>query len=101
MAIKQHMIVFKEASIILSHKSIRLSRSFRYVVIRNGVDLDWLQNVNTLRRLSKFLVDSTKNIRKGSALPLVLAVWNSLRDTFVIVATDGESYFDDASSNPR
>ena len=96
MAIKQHMIVFKEASIILSHKSIRLSRSFRYVV-----DLDWLQNVNTLRRLSKFLVDSIKNIRKGSALPLVLAVWNSLRDTFVIVATDGESYFDDASSNPR
>lgn len=62
LAIKQHLIVFKEASIILSHKSIRLSKSFRYVVIRNGVDLDWLQNVNTLRRLSKFLVDSTKVI---------------------------------------
>ena len=60
LAIKQHVVLFKEASTILSHRMIRLSKSFRYVVLKTGTDLEWLHNIGTLKRLANFLVNSTK-----------------------------------------
>lgn len=60
LSIRQHHVVFKETSTILSHRLIRLSKSFRYVIIRNGVDLSWLLSPSALHRLGRFLVDATK-----------------------------------------
>lgn len=57
---KQHSVVYKEVCTILSHRLIKLNKSFRYAVIKNGADLSWLSSPSVLSRLCRFLVASTK-----------------------------------------
>jgi hypothetical protein len=59
-SMRMHHILFKEVSTILTHRLIRLGKSFRYVILRNGSDLNWLLSPSTLRRLCQLLVESTK-----------------------------------------
>ena len=60
LSMKQHTIIYKEACTILTHRLIKLGKNFRYVVIKNGSDLAWLNSISTITRLCKYLVDSTK-----------------------------------------
>lgn len=60
LSMKQHTIIFKEACTILSHRLIKLCKTFRYVIIKNGPDLSWFTSVVTIKRLCKFLINSTK-----------------------------------------
>lgn len=101
LSMKQHTIIYKEACTILSHRLIKLGKNFRYVVIKNGPDLGWMTSITTITRLSKFLVESTKNQRKGSGLPLVVAIYNTLNDTFLVTSAEGESYFEDKNTFKR
>ena len=118
-SMKQHMIIYKEACTVMSHRLIKLGKSFRYLIIKNGPDLGWISSLSTITRVSKFLVDATKvkpkksffkylyccdyfkNQKKGSALPLVIAVFNPVADTFLATSTEGESYYEAKSQYRR
>jgi len=87
LAKRQQQVILHEATTILSHRSMRYGRRFRYVVLRHSADLAWLSNHPlSLGKLALFLLDATRTSRKGH-LPLVLAAYQKAKDTFLVVAT--------------
>lgn len=84
---KQQQIILVEASTILSHRLLRYGRRFRYVVLRNGSDEAWLAgHAFSLAKLALFIADATRNTRRGK-LPLVVAAYSALDDTYFVVAS--------------
>lgn len=86
MSMRQHHVLFKEVGMILTHRLIRLGKNFRYAILRNGIDLHWFYPIATLQRLCQNLIDCTKHLKRGSDLPLVVAVWMGARDTYLVTA---------------
>lgn len=85
LAMKQQQIILHEASTILSHRLLRYGRRFRYVVLRHSSDLAWLSNHPlSLTKLTLFLSDATRT-SKRSQTPLLLAAYQALTDTFLVV----------------
>lgn len=82
MAMKHHTIIYKEACTILSHRLIKLGKNFRYVVIKNGVDLAWMTSAATISRLCKFLVESTKVLIQVSSSNLIKHLESKKRFSF-------------------
>lgn len=83
---KQQQIVLHEASTILSHRLLRYGRLFRYVVLRHSSDLSWLSNHPlSLGKLALFLVEATSKSKRATT-PLLLAAYQSLTDTYLVVA---------------
>lgn len=82
---KQQQIILHEATTILSHRLLRYGRKFRYVVLRHSPDLAWLSNHPlSLTKLTLFLSEATRSTRRA-ATPLLLAAYQALTDTYLVV----------------
>lgn len=93
---KQQQIILLEASTILSHRLLRYGRRFRYVILRNGSDEAWLAgHAFSLAKLALFIADATRNTRRGR-LPLVVAAYSTLGDTYFVVASGTSKELDGA-----
>lgn len=84
---KQQQVILVEATTILSHRLLRYGRRFRYVILRSGSDEAWLAgHALSLTKLALFVADATRNTRRSS-LPLVVAAYSALGDTYFVVAS--------------
>lgn len=88
LAMKQQQIILHEATTILSHRSLRYGRRFRYVVLRHSTDLSWLaSHPFSLSKLVLFLADATRGSKRGHT-PLLLAAFQSLSNSYLVVASN-------------
>lgn len=100
---RQQQVILHEATTILGHRLLRYGRRFRYVILRHGPDLAWLSNHPlSLNKLTLFLVEATRNSKRGHT-PLVLAAYQSPTDTYVVIAitTTGPSQVNNDSRRNR
>jgi cell division control protein 45 len=97
---KQQQIILHEATTILSHRLLRYGRRFRYVVLRHSSDLAWLSNHPlSLTKLTLFLSEATRGSKRGHT-PLLLAAFQALTDTYLVVVwTSSDSNEDETGRN--
>lgn len=121
LAMKQQQIILQEASNILGHRLVRAGRQFRYVVLKssvigsgngihgnsiNGIGMGYCSTLAwftahplSLSKLALFLIDALKSTKKGDQ-PLVIAVHQSLTNTFIVVATVNGNLMREKGQNP-
>ena len=89
---------------MLEKYEIRVLKTFRFCVLKEGPDLRLFAHPSTLSRLALWLVDATRDrwaerdSRSGKtvkSLPLVMACLNEERDTYLIVGVTGAPEFGD------
>jgi cell division control protein 45 len=96
---KQQQIILHEATTILSHRLLRYGRRFRYVVLRHSSDLAWLSNHPlSLTKLTLFLSEATRGSKRART-PLLLAAFQALTDTYLVVVWTSNAGGEESSRN--
>lgn len=109
-----HRAVITQGSFLFDKQTIRMFRSYRLAVLKEGPDLAVFQHPATLLRLAHWLVDAIRALLEhhtaagaggggasGAAknLPLVLAALNEQSDKFLVVGVVPADEFGDVRRN--
>ncbi|GAA5934623.1 hypothetical protein JCM3775_002007 [Rhodotorula graminis] len=109
-----HRAVITQGSFLFDKQAIRMFRSYRLAMLKEGPDLAVFQHPATLLRLAHWLVDSIRALLEhhtaagaggggasGAAknLPLVLAALNEQSDKFLVVGVVPADEFGDVRRN--
>ncbi|BGP49703.1 DNA replication initiation factor cdc45 [Rhodotorula kratochvilovae] len=107
-----HRAVLAQGSYLFDKQAIRMFRSYRLAMLKEGPDLPVFQHPATLLRLAHWLVDSIRALLEhhssaagaGAAasaknLPLVLAALNEKSDKFLVVGVVPADEFGDVRRN--
>lgn len=109
-----HRAVISQGSFLFDKQAIRMFRSYRLAMLKEGPDLAVFQHPATLLRLAHWLVDSIRALLEHHAgagaatgaasgaaknLPLVLAALNEQSDKFLVVGVVPADEFGDVRRN--
>ncbi|GAA5998555.1 DNA replication initiation factor CDC45 [Rhodotorula paludigena] len=103
-----HRAVISQGSFLFDKQGVRLFRSYRLAILKEGPDLLVFQHPATLLRLAHWLVDSIRSILEHTAgggganaknLPLVVAALNEKSDKFLVVGVVPADEFGDVRRN--
>jgi cell division control protein 45 len=103
LAIKFQLSLIKNGTKIIDNKLVNATEYYRYAIVK--IDLDeqkYFQNAISLERLALFTMNiyqKTRNDKKHSAKPFILALLNTLNNTYMVAGVMGNARTLDQEKN--
>jgi cell division control protein 45 len=86
-----HQAILRTGTALIEKRQIRLLRSFRLAVVKEGPDLPVFTHPNALSKLalwiSEAIIEQERETSKKKHLPLVVASLNERRNVYTVVGT--------------
>ncbi|KAI5802505.1 CDC45 family [Pyronema domesticum] len=90
-AMNLHQAILRTGTALIEKRQIRLLRSFRLAVVKEGPDLPVFTHPNALSKLalwiSEAIIEQERETSKKKHLPLVVASLNERRNVYTVVGT--------------
>ncbi|KAI5821281.1 CDC45 family [Pyronema omphalodes] len=90
-AMNLHQAILRTGTALIEKRQIRLLRSFRLAVVKEGPDLPVFTHPNALSKLalwiSEAIIEQERESSKKKHLPLVVASLNERRNVYTVVGT--------------